>query len=81
MNADRILVVDDEDAIREIVSSMLSSAGFRCTQASSGVEALAILESVILVLVFKYIVQLRPGILIRLRVFPEEKILAARGDA
>ncbi len=45
MNAERILVVDDEDAIREIVSSMLTSAGFRCTQASSGVEALAVLES------------------------------------
>ena len=42
---------------------------------------LAILESVVLVLVFKYIVQLRPGILIRLKVFPEEKIMAAGRDA
>ena len=42
---------------------------------------LAILESVILMLVFRYIVQLRPGILIRLKVFPESKITAARGDA
>ena len=42
---------------------------------------LAILEGVILVLVFKYIVQLRPGILTRLKVFPDEKIMAARGDA
>jgi cobalt/nickel transport system permease protein len=42
---------------------------------------LAILESVILVLVFKYIVQLRPGILVRLRVFPEAKIMAAGSDA
>jgi cobalt/nickel transport system permease protein len=42
---------------------------------------LAILESVILVLVFKYIVQLRPGILIRLKVFSEEKITAAGRDA
>jgi cobalt/nickel transport system permease protein len=41
---------------------------------------LAILEGVVLVLVFKYIVQLRPGILIRLKVFPEEKIMAARSD-
>jgi cobalt/nickel transport system permease protein len=41
---------------------------------------LAILESVVLVLVFKYIVQLRPGILIRLKVFPEEKIMAAGRD-
>jgi cobalt/nickel transport system permease protein len=42
---------------------------------------LAILESVILVLVFRYIVQLRPGILVKLKVFPEAKIMAARGDA
>jgi cobalt/nickel transport system permease protein len=42
---------------------------------------LAILESVILVLVFKYIVQLRPGILVRLKVFPEGMITAARSDA
>jgi putative nucleotidyltransferase with HDIG domain len=42
---ERILIVDDEEAIREIVYSMLSMAGYRCQQASSGVEALAILES------------------------------------
>jgi cobalt/nickel transport system permease protein len=42
---------------------------------------LAILESVILALVFRYIVQLRPGILVRLGVFPEAKIMAARSDA
>jgi cobalt/nickel transport system permease protein len=42
---------------------------------------LAILESIILVLVFKYIVQLRPGILIRLNVFPEGKIMAAGRDS
>ena len=45
MPADRILVVDDEEAIREIVSSMLSSANYKCRQASSGLEALALLES------------------------------------
>jgi cobalt/nickel transport system permease protein len=42
---------------------------------------LAILESIVLVLVFKYIVQLRPGILIRLKAFPEGKIMAAGRDA
>lgn len=42
---------------------------------------LAILESVVLVLVFRYIVQLRPGILIRLKVFPETEVMAARRDA
>ena len=45
MPAERILVVDDEEPIREIVMSMLSNAGFQCRQAGSGLEALAILES------------------------------------
>jgi len=39
---------------------------------------LAIVEGVILALVFKYIVQLKPDILIRLNIFPEENINAAR---
>jgi putative nucleotidyltransferase with HDIG domain len=42
---DRILVVDDEEPIREIVSSMLSAAGYACKQAGSGMEALAMLTS------------------------------------
>src|SRR3954471_16122416 len=45
MSPDRILVVDDEEPIREIVCAMLQSSGYRCTQAGSGVEALAILNS------------------------------------
>src|SRR5207302_347144 len=45
MTAERILVVDDEDSIREIVSSMLSAAGYQCRQAGSGVEALAVLNT------------------------------------
>ncbi len=39
---------------------------------------LAIVEGVVLALVFKYIVQLKPEILVRLRVFPEEKIIATQ---
>lgn len=42
---DRILVVDDEEAIREIVASMLGSAGYSCQQAGSGIEALSVLGS------------------------------------
>lgn len=42
---DRILVVDDEEPIREIVASMLGTAGYRCKQAGSGTEALAVLNS------------------------------------
>lgn len=45
MAKDLILVVDDEETIREIVSSMLSGAHFQTRQASSGIEALALLES------------------------------------
>ncbi|MGH9494945.1 MAG: HD domain-containing phosphohydrolase [Candidatus Sulfotelmatobacter sp.] len=42
---DRILVVDDEEPIREIVASMLGTAGYSCQQAGSGMEALSILNS------------------------------------
>jgi putative nucleotidyltransferase with HDIG domain len=45
MPNERILVVDDEETIREIVSSMLAGAQFQSRQAASGAEALAILES------------------------------------
>ncbi len=45
MPSERILVVDDEEAIREIVCSMLTAANYRCGQASSGLTALALLES------------------------------------
>jgi putative nucleotidyltransferase with HDIG domain len=45
MSAERILVVDDEEAIREIVCSMLTNAGHLTRQASSGVKALEILNT------------------------------------
>src|ERR1700690_655187 len=45
MPNDRILVVDDEETIREIVCSMLGAAHFQTRQAANGVEALSILES------------------------------------
>jgi putative nucleotidyltransferase with HDIG domain len=45
MTAERILVVDDEEPIREIISSMLSAAGYKTRLASSGMEAMAILKS------------------------------------
>jgi putative nucleotidyltransferase with HDIG domain len=45
MPNDRILVVDDEETIREIVSSMLDLAHFQTRQAASGIEALSVLES------------------------------------
>jgi len=45
MPAERILVVDDEEPIREIVCSMLIAANYKCAQASSGQKALALLDS------------------------------------
>jgi putative nucleotidyltransferase with HDIG domain len=42
---DRILVIDDEEAIREIVCAILAAAGYACKQAASGMEALALLNS------------------------------------
>ncbi len=42
---ERILVVDDEESIREVVCSMLGAAGYRSTPAASGNEALGLLAS------------------------------------
>ncbi len=39
------MVVDDEETIREIVSSMLTHANYKCRQAASGLEAIALLDS------------------------------------
>jgi putative nucleotidyltransferase with HDIG domain len=43
--SERILIVDDEDAIRDIVDSILVSAGYACKKVRSGVEALAVLDA------------------------------------
>lgn len=45
MLSERILVVDDEEPIREIVCSMLQNAGYQCRQAASGLDALAALDT------------------------------------
>jgi len=42
---------------------------------------LAIVEGIVLALVFKYIVALKPDILIRLKIFSEKQINAARPDS
>ncbi len=42
---------------------------------------LAIVEGVVLALVFKYIVALKPDILIRMKIFSEAQIAKARGEA
>jgi putative nucleotidyltransferase with HDIG domain len=41
----RILVVEDEEAIGELIVSILASAGYECRQAADGEEALAALAS------------------------------------
>ncbi len=44
-NKSRILVVDDEEGIREIISSMLTTSGYDFVAAADGIEALEILNS------------------------------------
>jgi cobalt/nickel transport system permease protein len=61
----------------DIISSFLSYLGiFAFTQIP-----VAIAEGIVLALVFKYIIQLKPDILIRLKIFSEEKIDAAKREA
>jgi DNA-binding NtrC family response regulator len=45
VRAGRILIVDDEKAIREVIAAMLAPANYKCREAASGMEALALLES------------------------------------
>jgi putative nucleotidyltransferase with HDIG domain len=45
MPAERILIVDDEEPIRDFVSAMLRSANYVCTPAESGKKALSLLAS------------------------------------
>lgn len=44
MFEERILVVDDDESIRDIVSSMLSHAGYQCRSVASGQEAVVALQ-------------------------------------
>jgi len=44
-HAERILVVDNEEEVRSIISSMLVSAGYQCRAVAGGLEALALLQS------------------------------------
>jgi len=60
-----------------IISSFILFMGiFAITQIP-----LAIVEGIVLALVFKYIVALKPDILIRLKIFSEKQINAARSDS
>jgi two-component system, OmpR family, response regulator len=43
-NAPAVLVVDDDDEVRETIRTLLSDAGFTVQTAASGWEALAILD-------------------------------------
>jgi putative nucleotidyltransferase with HDIG domain len=54
--AERILVVDDEEAIREVVTTLLDAKGYDCRAAGNGREALKFLESDALDLVLSDIV-------------------------
>jgi putative nucleotidyltransferase with HDIG domain len=45
MPAERILIVDDEEPIRDLMCAMLASANYVCTQTESGKEALSLLAS------------------------------------
>jgi putative nucleotidyltransferase with HDIG domain len=45
MADERILVVDDEDSIREVICSILTQAGLDCLPVSSATEALSLLDS------------------------------------
>src|ERR1700721_3219741 len=43
--ARRGLVVEDDEAVRKIIVSMLTGADYECREAGDGIEALALLDS------------------------------------
>ncbi len=45
MTPARILLVEDDTAIRETIAELLSDEGYRVTSAANGAEALALLEA------------------------------------
>jgi putative nucleotidyltransferase with HDIG domain len=45
MAQDHILIVDDEEAIRDVVSTLLEAQGYRCTAVSNGREAVDYLQN------------------------------------
>jgi putative nucleotidyltransferase with HDIG domain len=46
VTAEKILVVDDEEAIREVIAAILEARGYQCTVAASGGEAIADLAKI-----------------------------------
>src|SRR5580704_15333609 len=44
VSIDRILIVDDEEAIREIVSTLLQAQGYRCATVGDGKKAVEYLK-------------------------------------
>ena len=79
----RILVVDDEDDLRAVLSDLLVDAGHEVYEASNGAEALALLEqNPVEVVIADLIMPVMEGIeMIRIlrKQFPELKIVAGSG--
>jgi CheY-like chemotaxis protein len=44
-NTERILIVEEEETVRDIISLMLKSAGYRCQAVAGGLDAIALLDS------------------------------------
>jgi cyclic di-GMP phosphodiesterase len=45
LSAEKILIVDDEESIREVLTSLLEACGYQCATAADGAEALKALET------------------------------------
>ncbi len=60
MAEERILIVDDEEAIREVVSTLLDAQGYRCTTAPNSQQAMEVLRTTDVDLVLSDLVM--PGV-------------------
>ena len=79
----RVLVVDDDPAVRDVVTSMLETAGYEVTKAGDGRQALAVLSRIpIDVVITDLVMPEQEGIetikLIR-RDYPQARVIAMSG--
>lgn len=41
----QVLVIDDDEAVRETIAAVIGLAGYRCRRVANGIEALKLLRS------------------------------------
>ena len=82
-NKTKILLVDDDDLVRGVLSAMLEASGYEVSTASDGLEGLEMVEKIVPDLVITDVIMpFKEGIesIIEIKkIFPDMKIIAISG--